>query len=242
MKMKGCYLMTKLSAAEIKDMTVRLFLQESERDQQKKVGASQISDPCARHLAHAINKTKEAPVKYWLGGKIGTAIHSFIESAISISTDSLLSEAVVERKIILGTVEGYGTVSSKPDLVLADYRLLIDWKTSSRAKIKKLQNYVDGIKLDGASEYTVKKYLGQANLYAWGLNQAGTPIENIALVFINRDGTNENDIYVLPTDYDESFAVALWDRFVGIWKALEEGAHPNEFEGHPECFKCSIGI
>jgi hypothetical protein len=231
-----------LTSNQIKDATVGLFLQESERDKQQKVGASQISDPCTRHLAHALVGTEEAPAKYWMGGKIGTAIHSFIESAISTSSDSIFSNAIVERKIVLGTIEGYGTVSSKPDLVLADYRLLVDWKTTSRKKIKALQNYVDGIKLDGASEYTVKKYLGQANLYAWGLNQAGTVIEDIALVFINRDGTYENDIYVLPTKYDESFAVALWDRLVSIWKALENGAHPNEFEPHPECFKCSIGI
>ena len=231
-----------LTSSQIKDATVGLFLQESERDKQRKVGASQISDPCTRHLAHALVRTEEPPVKYWMGGKIGTAIHSFIESAISTSSDSIFSNAIVERKIVLGDVEGYGTVSSKPDLVLADYRLLVDWKTTSRKKIKALQNYVDGIKLDGASEYTVKKYLGQANLYAWGLNQAGTVIEDIALVFINRDGTYENDIYVLPTKYDESFAVALWDRLVSIWKSLESGAHPNEFEPHPECFKCSVGI
>ncbi len=231
-----------LTANQIKEATIGLFLQESDRDKQHKVGASQISDPCTRHLAHALVRTQEPPVKYWLGGKIGTSIHGFIESAISTSNDVVFANAVVEQKIILGDVPGYGVVSSKPDLVLADYRLLVDWKTTTRKKVKAIQDYVGGIKQDAASEYTVKKYLGQANLYAWGLNQAGTVIEDVALVFINRDGTYDNDFYVLPVKYDETFAVALWDRFVSLWQALENGAKPEDFENHPECFKCSIGI
>lgn len=234
--------MSNLSASQIKEMTVGLFLQESERDKQKKVGASQISDPCTRHLAHALVGTESAPQKYWMGGKIGTAIHGFIESAIAGDRSGLFANSIVEHKIILGDVGSYGTVSSKPDLVLPDDKVLIDWKTTTRAKIKKIQNYVDGLKDDAASAYTVQKYLGQANLYAWGLNKAGTVIEDIALVFINRDGTYENDIYVLPTKYDEPFAVALWDRLNNLWSELEAGAHPNDYPAHPECYKCSIGI
>jgi hypothetical protein len=234
--------MTRLSANEIKEMTVGLFLQESERDKQRKVGASQISDPCTRHLAHALAGSEQAPQKYWLGGKIGTSIHAFIESAIPTSSDVRFNGAIIERKIELGDVPGYGMVSSKPDLLLANYNLLVDWKTTTRAKIKKIKDFTDGLKQDAASAYTVQKYLGQANLYAWGLNKDGYKIEDIALVFINRDGTNENDIHPLVTEYDEPFAVALWERLVNIWKDLEDGAHPNDFEGHPECYKCSIGI
>lgn len=231
-----------LSANEIKEMTVGLFLQESERDKQHKVGASQISDPCTKHLAHALVGTESAPQKYWLGGKIGTSIHAFIESAIPVSSDTRFADAVIERKIELGNVPGYGMVSSKPDLLLANHNLLVDWKTTTRAKIKKIQNYVDGLKDDAASAYTVQKYLGQANLYAWGLNKSGTKIDDVALVFINRDGTYENDIYVLPTKYDEPFAVGLWTRLENLWAELDAGAHPNDYAGHPECYKCAVGI
>jgi hypothetical protein len=234
--------MSKLSPNEIKEMTVGLFLQESDRDRQRKVGASQISDPCTRHLAHALVRTEQAPQKYWMGAKIGTAIHAFIESAIGKSSDTRFDNALVERKIELGDVPGYGSISSSPDLVLANSRLLVDWKTTSRAKVKKIQNFVDGIKHDASTEYTVQKYLGQANLYAWGLNKSGITIEDIALVFINRDGTYENDIYVLSTKYDEPLALGLWNRLQNLWSELEEGAHPNDFSGHPECYKCSIGI
>jgi hypothetical protein len=119
---------------------------------------------------------------------------------------------------------------------------LIDWKTSSRTKIKKLQNLVAGLKEDAEAENTLKKYIGQVQLYAWGLNNSGTPIEKASLVFINRDGTYENDIWIYSVDYDESIALALWDRVNYLWKELEGGLHPDTIAPHPLCFKCNVGI
>lgn len=231
-----------LTNNQIKDMTIGLFNQKSERDKQHKVGASNISDPCTRHLAHALMGTPEAEFKYWMGGKIGTAIHSFLEYAISGSSDILLQQSQVEQKITLGDISGYGVVSSKPDLVLPESKHLIDWKTSSRAKIKKLQNLVDGIKEDPASEYTLKKYIGQVQLYMWGVNNSGVPIDNASLVFINRDGTYENDIWVYSVPYDGNIALALWDRVSNLWQELQDGAHPDSYAPTEHCFKCAVGI
>lgn len=231
------------TAESVRQMMVDLFLQESDRDKQWKVGASQISDPCTRHLAHALVGTEQAPQKYWLGAKIGTAIHAFIESSIDKSSDTRLAGALVERKIELGDVPGYGSISSSPDLVLADSGLLVDHKSTTRPKIKKVKDFIDGIKHDSATEYTIQKYLGQMNLYAWGRNKNhGDNIDQLAINFINRDGTNEKDFYCLLVDYDEDFAQALWNRLLGLWAELEAGAHPNDYPGHPECYKCSIGI
>ncbi len=231
-----------LTDAQVKDLTLGLFLQKSDRDKQRKVGASNISDPCTRHLAHALVSNDDTPQKYFLGGKVGTAIHGFLEAAIANSSDDIFTGALVEQKIELGTIEGYGTVHSKPDLVLPGSAQLLDWKTTSRAKIKKIRDYLDGIKQDAASEYTVTKYFGQAQLYAWGLNRAGITIDRVTLVFINRDGTCETDIYTYGVDYDEDFAVALWNRVDNLWKELENGSHPENYEPHPQCYKCSIGI
>jgi hypothetical protein len=231
-----------LTNNDVKQLTVDLFKQRSDRDKQHKVGASNISNPCTRHLAHDLLGTPEAEFKYWMGGKIGTAIHSFLESAIDSSGSAIFDGCVVEQKITLGEIPGYGVVNSKPDLVLPNSNHLIDWKTTSRAKVKKLQNVVDGVKQDAESLYTLQKYVGQAQLYAWGLNQAGTKIDRSTLVFINRDGTYENDIWTYTFDYDEAIAVALWDRVNAIWGELQDGAHPNDYPNDEHCFKCSMGI
>ena len=231
-----------LTNTQIVDMTLGLFKQESDRDRQRKVGASQISDPCTRHLAKALLQEPEGEQKYWLGGKIGTAIHSFLESAIFSDESDILAGALVEQKINLGNVNGYGTVSSKPDLVLPASQHLVDWKTSSRAKVKKLKDLADGLKQESSSEYTLKKYIGQTQLYAWGVNNSGIKVDGISLVFINRDGTYENDIWVHTYDYDESLAVALWNRLIRLWDELQNGAHPDNYPINPDCYKCSIGI
>jgi hypothetical protein len=230
------------TAKAVEEMMVSLFLQESDRDKQRKVGASQISDPCTRHLAHALVRTERPAQKYWLGAKIGTAIHAFIESAIDNSSDTRLAGAIVERKIELGDVPGYGSISSSPDLVLAGSGLLVDHKSSTRAKVKKVRDHVDGIKLSPETEYTLQKYLGQMNLYAWGRNKNhGDNIDQLAINFVNRDGTNEKDFYCLLVDYDEEFALALWNRLLTLWQELEDGAHPDNYPSHPECYNCKMG-
>lgn len=230
------------TSSDIKNLTLELFKQQTDRDKQRKVGASQLSDPCTRHLAMAMNGEPEQPAKYWLGGKIGTAIHSLIEHAIASSSNPVFDGCMVERKITLGEIPGYGIVSSKPDLMLSSISHLIDWKTTDRKKVKKLQDLVDGVKYDAKAEYTMQKYLGQASLYGWGLTQDGLDVKDISIVFINRDGTYDNDIWVHTVQYDESVALALWNRAIALWTELENGSHPMDYAGNENCFKCSMGI
>lgn len=229
-----------LSGLQVKTLTLSLLQSESDRDKQKKVGASEISNPCTKHLALRLANEKLPPSKYWLGGKVGTAVHGLLEDAVEQNRDiEVLTNAKVEQKIVLGELQDYGIVSSKPDLALVDANHLIDWKTSTRAKTKKIQQWIDG-KQDDGTTYTMQKYIGQTQLYAWGLNNAGTPIDGISLVFINRDGTNENDVLEYTFEYDESIAVALWARLEYLWEELRNGSHPESYPGHAECFNCSV--
>lgn len=230
-----------MNGLEVKSLTLGLLNSETERDRQRKVGASQISDPCDKHLAKALSGEPQQPSKYWLGGKMGTATHLLLESFIPESKDEDLAGAVVEKKIVLGELENYGTINSKPDLYLPARSHLIDWKTATRDKTRKLRKFLDGETKDASSEYTLKKYIGQTQLYAWGLNNAGMEVENISLVFINRDGTNEADIWEHTFPYQEDLAIGLWDRLTWIWDKLTEGEHPDNFSGEDGCFLCTTG-
>lgn len=235
---------------QVKDLTLRLFQLETERDKQRKVGASQISDPCTYHLAKALVNAPEAPVKYWLGGKLGTATHMFLEDSIAkapLENFPELEDCVVEEKITLGELPGYGVINSKPDLVLVKENHLIDWKTSTRDKSRKLIKVIDALNngetvKDTGSLYTFQKYVAQAQLYAWGLNQAGTVIDSCSLVFINRDGTTEADIFPYTFDYSEEFALAVWARLESLWETIQSGADIEELDRDGDCFKCAIGI
>jgi hypothetical protein len=224
---------------DIKVLTLELLKQKTDRDTQRKIGASNMSDPCTRHLAMAMLNEPESESKYWMGGKIGTAIHALIERNIDSSDNVIFDDCMVERKIVLGEIPGYGVVNSKPDLVLPSIKHLIDWKTTTRKKIKKLKDFADGIKQDPESEYTLMKYLGQACLYGWGLSHDGIEVDNISIVFINRDGTSDDDVWVYTVQYDEEIALALWNRANALWAELEDGAHPMNYSTHEHCFKCS---
>lgn len=232
------------------EIAVGLLRQQTARDSQKLVGASQISDPCTRHLARALVVSGEAPQKYWLGARIGTAVHMLLEDAVTkadLDEFPELEGALIEQKIELGDVPGYGLVTSKPDLMLVKANHLIDWKTSKRDKMRKLSRYIDSLRngedsKDTDSAYTLQKYVAQVQLYAWGLTRAGHEVKDCTLVFVNRDGTNENDVWSYQFEYSEEFALAVWSRFINLWSEIEAGLDIDAIEPTSGCFKCDIGI
>jgi hypothetical protein len=225
-----------LSDPEVKRLILDLLKTKSERDKQVKVGASQISNPCDYCLARALHGGPSAPNRWWLGARIGTAIHAALEAEAEKHIDrprtyhyDALAGAKIEEKITLGYLEGYGYVTSKPDLALVKHQHLIDHKTSTKKKIA-------GYKLNGVPT----AYIYQTQLYAWGLNQTGIKIERISLNFIARDGTTDDDIWIYSFDYDESLALRAWNRLEGIWNFLQDGGAVNTLESDPDCFQCSI--
>jgi hypothetical protein len=236
-----------IADSRIKEMTLGLFKQESERDQQKKVGASDFSDPCEYHLAKKLLGQDSGEFKYFLGAKIGTATHEFLEARIprvDLTQYPEFGSAVVEQSIVIGELQGYGVIKSKPDLVLVDGKHLIDWKTSKRDKSKQLQAVIDGIakdtKVAAEAKYSLKKYYAQSQIYAYGLNKAGTEIDACSLVFINRDGTYDPDIWTYTFAYDEEFAQSMWDRLERIWLEVSGDRDLEDFPRDPECFNCKV--
>jgi hypothetical protein len=232
-----------ITDSRIKELTLGLFKQESARDKQVKVGASDFSDPCEYHLAKKLKGIHGGEFKYWLGAKIGTATHEFLEKRIEVVDTELYPEfkgALVEETIVLGELAGYGVIKSKPDLVLVEGNHLVDWKTSKRDKSKKLQNVIHGLSQDADSMYNLKKYYAQAQIYAWGLNKGGTKIDACSLVFINRDGTYDPDVWSYTFDYDEEFARSMWKRLERIWEELQSGKDLEEFQREENCFNCKV--
>ena len=227
----------------VKDIAVALLRQQSDRDKQKLIGASDFSDPCSYHLAKKLLGKDDDVQKYWLGAKIGTGVHTVLENAIEnvdLAEIPELAGAMVERKITLGELPGYGVIKSKPDLAMVEGAHLVDWKTTLRAKSRKMQRvlFEDADLAD--MQYTLKKYYTQTQIYAWGLNAEGVNIDGVSIVFVNRDGTTDDDIWSWTFDYDAEYAQRSWDRLVSIWSGLQENNDPGQFERHAECFKCKV--
>lgn len=220
---------------ELRWLILDLLKNPGERDKQRLIGPSEIGNPCAYCVANRLINTPKGESQYWLGAKIGTAIHAELEREEEkhiVTPQSgrfrTLKGARIEQSITLGTIEGYGTVKAKPDLVLVNDRHLVDHKTSSK---KKVQKY----KLDGVP----RQYVIQQNLYAWGLNQNDIPIEKISLSFINREGTQDSDVWIYSFPYDEQVALDAWDRLDSIWRWLQEGHDVEDIASDPECYYCT---
>lgn len=231
----------------VKELVLGLFNQESARDKQKKVGASDFSDPCEYHLAKKLLGKPSGEFKYFLGAKIGTAVHEFLETRIETADVDKFPEFAntrVEETIVLGELENYGVIKSKPDLMFVNEKHLIDWKTTKREKAKQMQAVIYGLakdtKVAAEASYTLKKYFAQTQIYAYGLNQNKMPVDGCSLVFINRDGTGEPDIWTWTFPYDEAFAKSMWDRLARIWGELEAGKDIEEFPKDEFCFNCKV--
>ena len=214
-----------------------LMKEPTQRTQQRKIGASGIGNPCAYCLAQSLLGGQGGKIgQYWLGARIGDAIHALLEEEASkyLNTTNgkfkYFAGARLEKKIFVGNVPGYGDIYSTPDLYLTSENHLIDYKTSKRSK-------VDMYRLDNSTLPTT--YLYQVMLYARALIAAGYPVDKVSFVFINRDGTSDRDITVISFDYDESLADEAWDRMVAAWEWLEDGNDPETLASDPNCYVCN---
>lgn len=225
-----------LEDGELKYLVTDMLNNPSERDQQRLVGASNIGNPCDFCLGNAMIAQGQRRNAYWMGARIGTAIHAALEAEAEKHVDrpregkfNYLRGALIEKKITLGHVPGYGTIKSKPDLLLTEHDHLVDYKTTTKAKLAKYK----------ATGSVPIQYIYQQQLYAWGLSNEGHTVKVCSLVFIARDGTNEADVWVHTFDYEEEKALAAWTRLNRIWEYLQENNHDTSgLASHHECWYC----
>lgn len=178
--------------------------------------------------------------KFWLGAVIGTAVHGLLEERIPRHYPA----ALIEQKIILGTLVGYGTVGSKPDVYLVPDKQVIDWKTTSKEKLvfikRALTTQPDEIEVSALTEnrFTTFKYRAQAHSYARGLVAAGHPVEWISLCFIVRGGLTDQDVWAYTEPYDPEFAEHIWNRLERLWLYVREGQDIEKLPRHTSCSSC----
>ncbi len=99
-----------------------ILLRRTKRDMQKRVGASNISTACTRCLADDLLGIERPQSVYDMGAIVGTAIHDYLDKRNQDDT------AYKERKVVLGSIEGYGEIKSTTDLYIESDRHVIDFK------------------------------------------------------------------------------------------------------------------
>lgn len=228
-----------LSDNEVKYLILDLLKTQSKRDKQSKIGASEIGNPCDYCVANRLLGKRKVQSKYWMGARIGTGIHAELEKEVDKHVINpqdhkfdVLKDAASEYNLHITDIEGYGEIRSTADLLVTNSLHLIDFKTSKKTQVNKY-------KMTGVP----KQYVVQQQLYAYGFNQMVEGlVERISLVFINRDGSTDDDVWVHSFDYDESVALAALDRLDDIWQYVSNGGDPEKLDSHADCFYCNVVI
>lgn len=220
---------------QIKQLTLDLLKSKTKRDKQTKIGPSGIGNPCDYCLALSLGAGQYSDTnKWWMGARIGTAIHHLMEREINkhivtpMSPEfNVLKDANVEARLYITHLEGYGNIYGNSDLRLTTDNL-IDWKTTTRDKMKRYR-------LDGIPE----SYVIQQMLYAYGWNQIEEgAVSRCSLVFIARDGTSDADVLVVSFDYDPEVVQKALNRLREVWDYLRNGGDVDKLASDDHCFMC----
>ncbi len=241
--------MASTAASLIRETVLDLLREETERDKQRLVGASNLSNPCTRCLAQDMagmlhDDLEVAPRgNYYLGAVIGTAIHALLEERADEDRGINL---LPEHRVIIGEIPGYGVLKSTSDLYVKDLAASVDYKTTTREKLGKYRTAVQLPPTDLDTEVIVKsrltlqQYDVQLNLYGKGMEDAGFPVETVNIVFICRDAKTEADVWVYSQPYRREIAERALTRAKKIWDALVSGKELDTFKSHHLCYRCNV--
>ena len=160
---------------------------------------------CARKMYHRVQG--DAPCnadRKRLPSILGTIVH---ESIADLELPGL-----AETALLLEEADLPGTADRIHDGILTD------WKTT---KLKSL----DYLREHGPS----RQYRAQVHTYAYAANQTGHHVRTVRLVFIPKDGT-EDDITVWEEPYDEAVALEAiaWYRDIAVEAAAGQRPRPEK--------------
>lgn len=172
------------------------------RSLQATIGPSEVGTTCERQLAYKIRGDRRINRADPLRVMIGSGMHADLEAKfrrIDGGSDRFLIEHRTGYRGVTGTVDLYDTRR----------QAVIDWKSSTKAKIRDIRR-----------RGPQAKYKTQAHIYGAALASEGWPVRTVALVFVPLDGAL-TDIYVWTEPLDQSVADAAIDRLDRIRADLE---------------------
>jgi hypothetical protein len=146
-----------LSPEELRHLAITLLTADTDRDRQKSLGPSDLSNGCDFCLAcgfAGISRDTAISGRVWGGRVIGTAIHGYLEkqwhealdpqsrSAALRALGQRFPDALLEQQFPIGVLGSYGPVGGHVDCVLPSEREAIDYKGTTLKKWMLLQDFI----------------------------------------------------------------------------------------------------
>lgn len=173
------------------------------RSLQRVIGMSEVGGECDREIAYKI--AGNTPTQFDddpMASIVGTGIHLVLADMFR-RMDAGRGRWLIEQKV------SYQGIPGSCDAYDRRKKLLIDWKSTSKGKIRR-------IRAGGPP----RRYIIQAQLYAAALREIGEDPQQIGIVYLARDG-DLNDLFVWPVPVDKTVADNAIKRMRGIEKELE---------------------
>lgn len=164
------------------------------RSLQKRIGPSEIGNPCDRCLVHKLAGTPEeerhAP---WLPF-VGTSVHSQLEDVFTEANRGGPVRYLVESTVSVGDVGGVD-ITGHADLFDLEVGEVTDWKIVGAATLK-------AAKFGPSATYRT-----QAHLYGRGFVRRGLTVNRVRIAFLPRNSVHLGDAVVWSEPYDEQIAL-----------------------------------
>lgn len=186
-------------------------IQNQPRSLQKRIGPSEIGEPCTHCLAAKLAGWEKNDTVAWLPF-IGTAVHAYLENLFT----NINAEEVTkgrgetfwcEQKVTVGQIAGVD-ISGSTDLYMptqlgtSNTGMTVDWKIVGA-------NTLTQVRRDHEPSL---KYVTQAHLYAKGWNDAGYKTSHVCVYFMPRNAMSLNDGYIWVDEYRPQIAQAALER------------------------------
>lgn len=193
----------------------------SERSLQKAVGVSEIGADCQRQLAYKIAGVPPTNIDSDpMPSIIGTGFHMHVQKMI---------ERLDPRRYLVETPVTWRGIPGTVDLYDRRRRLVVDWKSTSKAKLRRLR--ADGPPMRARV---------QVQIYAQALAQLGEAPERVALAYVPRDGSLD-ELWVWSAPLDRPLVDTWLLRYEELVRQVTEaGIDPGAIPAKPSrlCSYC----
>ncbi|MGN7137301.1 hypothetical protein [Streptomyces pseudogriseolus] len=208
---------------------------QAPRSVQRRIGPSEVGNPCTRALAYKLLDWPEVPGADrdpWASIQ-GTAVHAWMAELFE-TRDPNGDRYLVEQKVTVrkGITEA-ADITGSADLYDRHTGTVFDWKITGTSSLEKYRRNGPG-----------DQYRIQANLYGLGMRNAGENPRRVAIVFLPRH--HILDPFVWVDDFRPDVAEAALARLDQVRDQIlrtDPEANPAAWSGFPtspaaKCFFC----
>lgn len=207
--------------------TIDAAIRHQPRSLQKRIGPSELGDPCDRWVLHKLagDSEPERPQTAWKPA-IGTAVHAYLENIFD-AANTTGTQWVTEHKVTVGALPNGDPITGSCDLFHIPTGTVIDFKVVGD---RQLANY----RANGPSE----QYRRQAHCYGGGFMLDdhpawGTP-QRVAILFLPRDRAFESHYW-----WQEPWSPQVWaetvQRVQRLYREWETEGMPAAADKYPLC-------